>query len=247
MQQSFSKKRKKSKNEQQQVIQNRAESADGSARTLLLSVEDAVSFLDAGRRQSVRSRQAARRWLDDYCSPAQQVAVRVPVVESSSSSSSTSAADTEDFRELSRLFPLSSSPYEARRESSRLDASIVEILVDRVRGGPDDELLGSLGPGALLQVSQVIGSGFAPLFSLGLGGSGGGGSSSGNNNDDGDSYSLNAKARDRRRERTGGGRSSDVAAAYSAGGGGRELAEALEEARPLLLVAAGAAGAGALR
>ena len=235
------------------VIQNRAESADGSARTLLLSVEDAVSFLDAGRRQSVRSRQASRRWLDDYRAPGQQVAVRVPSKSSSGASSSSSSShppeeDETDFRELSRLFPLSSSPYEARRESSRLDASIIEILVDRARGGEDDQLLGSLAPGALLHVSQVIGSGFAPLFSLGLGS--GGGSSSGNNDDDG--YSLNAKARDRRRERTGGGRSSDVAAAAAAAGGGgqelgAELAEALEEARPLLLVASGAAGAGALR
>ena len=228
-------------NKNKQVIQNRAESADGSARTLLLSVEDAVSFLDAGRRQSVRSRQAARRWLDDYRAPGQQVAVRVPKNSDSSKEEGGEREggddnDENNFRELSRLFPLSSSPYEARRESSRLDASIVEILVDRARGGPDDELLGSLAPGALLQVSQVLGSGFAPLFSLGLGGGGGGsGSSGGGNNNDDEGYSLNAKARDRRRERTGGGRSSDVAAAAAAAGGGggmelgAELAEALEE------------------
>lgn len=207
----------------------------------------------------MRSRQASRRWLDDYRAPGQQVAVRVPksIDGSSNSGSSGDAENDDDFRELSRLFPLSSSPYEARRESSRLDASIVEILVDRARGGADDELLGSLAPGALLQVSQVLGSGFAPLFSLGLGGGGGGGNggggSSGRNGADNDSsegYSLNAKARDRRRERTGGGRSSDVAGAAAAAGGGElgaELSEALEEARPLLLVAAGAAGAGALR
>ena len=150
------------------VIENRAESADGSARTLLLSVEDAVSFLDAGRRQSVRSRQASSRWLDDYWAPGQQVAVRVPVESSSSSES-----EIHDFRELSRLFSLSSSPYEARRESSRLDASIVEILVDRSRGGADDELLGSLAPGGLAAREPGDRVRVRPLFSLGLGGSGG--------------------------------------------------------------------------
>ena len=36
---------------------------DGSARTLLLSVEDAVTFLE-GRR--VRHVQEKRRWIDDY-------------------------------------------------------------------------------------------------------------------------------------------------------------------------------------
>ena len=210
----------------------------------------------------MRSRQASRRWLDDYRAPGQQVAVRVPKSSDHSPPSSFREDDGDEssnWRELSRLFPLSSSPYEARRESSRLDASIVEILVDRARGGPDDGLLGSFAPGALLHVSQVLGSGFAPLFSLGLGvgrgssGSGGGNrsSSSGDSGDDG--YFLTSKARDRRRERTGGGRSSDVADAAAAAGGsgggelGAELAEALEEARPLLLVAAGAAGAGALR
>ena len=229
---------------QQQVIENRAESADGSARTLLLSVEEAVS------------RQASSRWLDNYRAPGQQVAVRVPKSSSSSSLSFSSPSpppslqggESDDFRELSRLFSLSSSPYEARRESSRLDASIIEILVDRSRGGADDELLGSLAPGALLHVSQVIGSGFAPLFSLGLGSGGSSG------NDDGDGYSLSAKARDRGMSGGArGGRGSDVAAAAAAAGSGdpelgAELAEALEEARPLLLVAGpGAAGAGALR
>ena len=191
---------------QQQVIENRAESADGSARTLLLSVEEAGS------------RQASSRWLDNYRAPGQQVAVRVPKSSSSSSLSFSSPSpppslqggDSDDFRELSRLFSLSSSPYEARRESSRLDASIIEILVDRSRGGADDELLGSLAPGALLHVSQVIGSGFAPLFSLGLGSGGSSG------NDDGDGYSLSAKARDRGGAR--GGRGSDVAAASALGG-----------------------------
>lgn len=45
------------------VVENREASADGSVRTLLLSVEDHVTFLD-GRK--VRHVQESRRWIDDY-------------------------------------------------------------------------------------------------------------------------------------------------------------------------------------
>lgn len=45
------------------VVENREASADGSVRTLLLSVEDHVNFLE-GRK--VRHVQENRRWIDDY-------------------------------------------------------------------------------------------------------------------------------------------------------------------------------------
>ena len=54
---------------------SRAESADGNTRTLVLSVEDHVNFLD-GRK--MRRRQEAPRWIDSYNVPGQFIGVRYP-------------------------------------------------------------------------------------------------------------------------------------------------------------------------
>lgn len=53
----------------------RAESADGTLRTLVLSIEDHVNFLD-GRK--IKRMQEAPRWIDAYTVPGQFVAVRYP-------------------------------------------------------------------------------------------------------------------------------------------------------------------------
>lgn len=57
------------------LLLSRAESADGNTRTLVLSVEDHVNFLD-GRK--VRRRQEAPRWIDSYNVPGQFIGVRYP-------------------------------------------------------------------------------------------------------------------------------------------------------------------------
>ncbi|KAL4437987.1 hypothetical protein ABPG77_004208 [Micractinium sp. CCAP 211/92] len=135
------------------VVANREASADGSARTLLLSVEDHVTFLE-GRK--VRHVQEKRRWVDNYRVPGQFVAVRYcaegPTTE-----------ECSQLRVAARLQSLASSPYEARRDSAMLDASLVELLVSRA-GDADERHLAELGPGCMIDVSPVAGAGFASLF-----------------------------------------------------------------------------------
>jgi hypothetical protein len=57
-----------------------------------------------------------------------------------------------------RLLSLASSPYEARRDSAMLDASLVELLVSRA-GDADERRLAELGPGSMIEVSRVAGRG----------------------------------------------------------------------------------------
>lgn len=145
------------------VVENKEASADGTARTLVLSVTDAVVFAD-GRR--VRHVQENVRWLDDYKYPGQYIAVRyLPVDEQGNTSD---ADDIISGRVAKKLFALASSPYEARSSSAALDAAIVEILVSRT-GDNDDVALAQLGPGAQFQVSDVVGNGYGSLFNSGVG------------------------------------------------------------------------------
>jgi hypothetical protein len=145
------------------VIENREASADGTARTLVLSVDDAVIYAD-GRR--VRHVQENTRWLDSYKAPGQLVAVRYRRDGGSLEDESSAAAIAP------RLLALTSSPYEARSSSATLDAAIVELLVRRSGDGEEgepgccdaDRALAGLGPGALVQVSEVLGRGFVSLF-----------------------------------------------------------------------------------
>lgn len=139
------------------VVENKEASADGSVRTLVLSVSDAVVFGD-GRR--VKHVQENRRWLDNYRVPGQFVAIRY---RKDGGNMDPDGAATENAAVAPHLLALASSPYEARSTSADLDAAIVEILVNR-RGGDDEAALASLGPGALFQVSEVIGRGFSSLF-----------------------------------------------------------------------------------
>jgi hypothetical protein len=160
------------------VIENIGASADGSVRTLVLSVEDAVTYGD-GRR--VRHVQENTRWLDEYKFPGQFVAIRYEKTgsmndgdaqkEKSSSSSGGTTPSSNGSATLSssepivakHLVALSSSPYVSRSASATLDAAIVEILVSR-QGGEDEASLAELAPGARFHVSEVIGRGFSSLF-----------------------------------------------------------------------------------
>ncbi|KAL4519526.1 hypothetical protein Ndes2526B_g01885 [Nannochloris sp. 'desiccata'] len=160
------------------VIENIGASADGSVRTLVLSVEDAVTYGD-GRR--VRHVQENTRWLDEYKFPGQFVAIRYEKTgtmddgerykDNSSSSNGGTAPPINDSATLSssepivakHLLALSSSPYVSRSASATLDAAIVEILVSR-HGGEDEAALAELAPGARFHVSEVIGRGFSSLF-----------------------------------------------------------------------------------
>lgn len=133
------------------IVSNAACSADGRMRLLLLSVADEVGVLSDARRAASRSKRAGARWVDRFEVPGQQVEVRAGGDDGSGSSSSPAS-----------LHPLACSPYGARVDSAALDACLVELLVDR--GSPKHAALGSLGPGALVGVGPVTGSGFCPLF-----------------------------------------------------------------------------------
>ncbi|GMH35471.1 hypothetical protein BSKO_03339 [Bryopsis sp. KO-2023] len=130
------------------VTENRGASADGTVRLLVLSVEDHVDYMDGRKLKRI---QKAPRWIDSYKLPGQFVGVRF---------------SPEDGNTVSpqRLLAVCCSPYEARRNSALLDASIIEILVER-DGHPENEKLAGMAPGDTLQVSQVLGRGFASLFS----------------------------------------------------------------------------------
>ena len=133
------------------IVSNRAESADGDLRTLLLSVEDAAEPLSS--RRGASARRATARWLDGYRAPGQTV--RVCVLEGADGCVKDSHVSID--------LPLACSPYDARKDSASLDAALVELLVDRTCGGAAGAL-GGLPPGALAGVGPVHGSGFAPLL-----------------------------------------------------------------------------------
>lgn len=130
------------------VTENRGASADGTVRLLVLSVEDHVDYMDGRKLKRI---QKAPRWIDNYKLPGQFVGVRFSPEDGSMVSPQ-------------RLMAVCCSPYEARRNSALLDASIIEILVER-DGHPENEKLAGMAPGDTLQVSQVLGRGFASLFS----------------------------------------------------------------------------------
>lgn len=135
------------------VVENRESSADGSVRTLTLSVEDHVNFMD-GRK--IKHVQENPRWIDAYQVPGQFLAVKY----------CSPGGDIEDVSTVTlaqHLRAIASSPYEARQSSAMLDASIVELLVSR-DGDKDDKALADLGPGCLIEVSNVLGNGYASLF-----------------------------------------------------------------------------------
>ncbi|EFJ41106.1 hypothetical protein VOLCADRAFT_107842 [Volvox carteri f. nagariensis] len=62
-----------------------------------------------------------------------------------------------------QLYPIASSPYASRRDSAYVDASLIEVVVER-SWGSEEVALADLGPGAQVEVTQVIGRGFSPLL-----------------------------------------------------------------------------------
>eukprot|EP00891_Asterochloris_glomerata_P008262 jgi/Astpho2/8262/fgenesh1_pg.00122_%23_34_t len=132
------------------VIKSMAASADGSLRTLVIAVEDPVTYIEG---RTMERRRTGTRWLDEYEVPGQMVAVKY----------CSQPKGTEPDCRAPRLFAISSSPYDARRQSADLDATILELLV-AADGEESEAHLAQLGPGAPLAISQVLGRGFASLF-----------------------------------------------------------------------------------
>jgi len=97
-------------------------------------------------------KQERPRWADAYTVPGQFVAIRCGGEGEQAAKPS-----------ATRLYALASSPYAVHRDSADLDASIIEVLVDR-DGNEQDQEMALLGPGKLLQVSNVVGRGFCSLF-----------------------------------------------------------------------------------
>lgn len=136
------------------VTRNDAANLNGGQRLLHLSVTDDVDKL-YGRQMG--GRNASDRWIDDYTIPGQYVGLRFP-------GESTPAELQSGIEGARRLYSIASSPYDSRRDSAYIGASVIEVLVDRT-GGADDARFAALAPGDTVEVSQVIGRGFASLFS----------------------------------------------------------------------------------
>ncbi|KAG2438333.1 hypothetical protein HYH02_011029 [Chlamydomonas schloesseri] len=130
------------------VVRNDAANLDGSVRVLHLSVADHVDML-YGRR--VKGVPDGSRWIESYTIPGQCVGVRVP------------GGGEPEAAPPQRLYAIASTPYASRRDSAYVDASLIEIVVERT-AGPADAALADMGPGAQLEVTQVIGRGFCSLL-----------------------------------------------------------------------------------
>ncbi|KAG2429604.1 hypothetical protein HXX76_010837 [Chlamydomonas incerta] len=129
------------------IVRNDAANLDGSVRVLHLSVADHVDMLYGRRVKGVPDQS---RWIESYTIPGQCVGVRLP-------GSGEPAAPPQ------RLYAIASTPYASRRDSAYVDASLIEIVVERT-AGPADAALADMGPGAQLEVTQVIGRGFCSLL-----------------------------------------------------------------------------------
>jgi len=190
------------------VIANEAVNLSGTYRLLRLSVPDDVPRLSGRRIEGVAS---AARWVDAHTSPGQLVGLRLPGEDGEGAGGGTGAGVAGP--PGPRLYPLACSPYESRRGSAGLGACLIEVAVERgaaggggggggagpaaagaAARGAHEARLAELGPGAEVDVSGVVGRGFASMFSSGAG-----------------------------------------------------LPQALEDARPLLLVASGLRGAALMR
>jgi hypothetical protein len=157
------------------VIGNEAANLDGSYRLLRLSVPDDVPRL-SGRRIEGRV-PTGERWVDHHTSPGQLVGLRLPAEGESAAASAAPSPPGP------RLYPLACSPYETRRDSASIGASLIEVAVSRLGASGDssspsspsargaaaraehEATLAELGPGDEVEVSGVVGRGFASLFS----------------------------------------------------------------------------------
>lgn len=171
------------------VIRNEAVNLDGTHRLLHMSVSEDVDMLYGRKIQGVPD---GARWMESFTVPGQFVGVRSSTASagaaggssgsgskpangssskpangssgSSASSAAAAAAAAEgNAQQQQRLYAIACSPYETRRDSAYIGGSIVEVVVDR-RAGGDEAALADLAPGAAVEVSQVVGRGFASLF-----------------------------------------------------------------------------------
>ena len=151
------------------VTENRPACADGSLRTLTLSVRD--EWKEVQLRRGTSPRHERPRWADAHTRPGQFVALR-PCSDDDSSDPSVVAGETSlrkvALRSHAVLLPLSSSPYATHRDSAFLDAAIVDVLVCPGQTLRDGTKLASLAPGSLLSVSPPTGAGFCSLFRQGI-------------------------------------------------------------------------------
>lgn len=134
------------------VMRNDGVALDGDQRLLHLVIDDHVDIM-YGRK--IQGKQTGPKWIDSYTVPGQSLSIRLTT---SDSDPQPSASDG-----LGKLYTIVSSPYQSRRDSAYLDSSVIEIVASR-RGDDLDKHLADLGPGSLLQVSQVVGRGFSSLF-----------------------------------------------------------------------------------
>eukprot|EP00879_Flechtneria_rotunda_P026022 GHRR01027696.1.p1 GENE.GHRR01027696.1~~GHRR01027696.1.p1 ORF type:complete len:252 (+),score=27.77 GHRR01027696.1:140-895(+) len=133
------------------VLRNEAVNLDGTHRLLHISVSDEVDMLYGRKIQGVPD---SARWIDSFTVPGQFVGVRLPGQHEDA---------PNGLGDHQELYTIACSPYESRRESAYLGGSIIEVVVDRGCGG-DQAQLADLKPGDTVEVSQVVGRGFASLF-----------------------------------------------------------------------------------
>jgi len=137
------------------LIENSPANAQGNLRAITLSVADAVVYMDGVR---FNRRQEQPRWLDSYQHPGSFVHARFQPTDQND-------PGTPKYP----LFCIATSPSTVLSKSVSLDASIIELLVDTQ--GPDDfsVKLAATAPGALIEVSQVIGRGYGSIFDENIG------------------------------------------------------------------------------
>eukprot|EP00878_Enallax_costatus_P008536 GHUV01008924.1.p1 GENE.GHUV01008924.1~~GHUV01008924.1.p1 ORF type:complete len:243 (+),score=14.53 GHUV01008924.1:144-872(+) len=126
------------------VIRNDSANLDGTHRLLHLSVADEVDMLYGRKIQAVPD---SDRWIDSFTVPGQFVGVRPA-----------GASNDEQ-----HLYTIACSPYDSRRDSAYKSGSIIEVAIDKGDGAQQSQL-GDLAPGESVEVSQVVGRGFASLF-----------------------------------------------------------------------------------
>ena len=146
------------------MVENKPACADGSLRTLTLSVSDEWKEVQLRRGSSPWHERP--RWADAHTRPGQFVALR-PGGEDDDGAGDSSLRKAA-LRSQAVLLPLSSSPYATHRDSAFLDAALVEVLVGPGLALRDGTKLASLAPGSLLSVSPPTGSGFCSLFRQGI-------------------------------------------------------------------------------
>jgi len=114
-------------------------------------VSDEVDMLYGRKIQAVPD---TARWIDSFTVPGQFVGIRFQ-------------GDTDEtaagLKASNRLYSIACSPYESRRDSAYIGASLIEVVVDKGSEG-DEQKFGDLAPGAVVEVSQVVGRGFSSLF-----------------------------------------------------------------------------------